>query len=429
MSSVEVLDELRIRGLIHTHTDEHEIKAMLSKGAVTLYHGIDPTGSSLHIGHLVGIQVLRRFQQAGHKPLVLVGGATGMVGDPSGQSVERNLIDSETLAVNVSQIASQLKKLLDFDGQNAAKLVNNFDWTQNLTLLDFLRDTGKYVTVNQMVAKESVRARMASENGISFTEFSYMLLQAFDYWWQYENFGCTLQIGGSDQWGNITAGIDMIRRRSSVNVHGLTWPLMTKSDGSKFGKTSQGSLWLDANRTLPYEIYQYLVNTDDKDVERLILQLTDLPFEQVKRVMSQHISAPHLRQAQQVLASEVCTFLHGEAATSAVKSAGEVLFGNFSQITEQHLTSLEQVMPKTVVEASSIGGQQGVSVIQEPAVDVLLASGLCVSRGAARRMIKGGGVRLNSKRVHSASDPVQVIADRFILVRLGRKQHHLLVIE
>ena len=291
---VDLLDDLRARGLVHDHTDESALREMLESGPVTLYCGIDPSADSLHVGHLVAVLVLRRFQKAGHRPLALVGGATGMVGDPSGRSDERNLLDGATLEANVAGIQAQLESLFDFSGDSAARLVNNYDWTRDVSLLDFLRDVGKHMTINQMVAKDSVRSRMEGDQGISFTEFSYMLLQAFDYWWQFEHYDCRLQVGGSDQWGNITAGIDLVRRRSGATVHGLTWPLMTRADGQKFGKTAEGTVWLDPGRTLPFEFHQYLMNTDDRDAERLLLQLTLLP---VAEVAADH-GDPHRRTAR-----------------------------------------------------------------------------------------------------------------------------------
>ena len=323
---VDLLDDLRARGLVHDHTDEAGLTGLLESGPVTLYCGIDPSADSLHVGHLVAVLVLRRFQEAGHRPLALVGGATGMVGDPSGRSDERTLLDAATLDANTAGIRAQLESLFDFSGDSAARLVNNYDWTRDVSLLDFLRDVGKHMTVNQMVAKDSVRSRMASDHGISFTEFSYMLLQAFDYWWQFENYDCRLQVGGSDQWGNITAGIDLVRRRSGATVHGLTWPLMTRADGQKFGKTADGTVWLDAGRTLPFELHQYFVNTDDRDAERLLLQLTLLPVAEVEGIMSAHAAAPHERRAQRALADEVCTLVHGPAATDQAGLAAEVLF-------------------------------------------------------------------------------------------------------
>ena len=284
--------------------------------------------------------------------------------------------------------------------------------------------SAKYVTVNQMVAKDSVRIRMAGEHGISFTEFSYMLLQAFDYWWQYENFACRLQIGGSDQWGNITAGIDLVRKRSGATVHGLTWPLMTKADGSKFGKTADGALWLNADRTLPYELYQYLLQTDDKDVERLLMQLTMLPIATVKELIAKHDAAPHQRQAQQTLAREVCIILHGPAVTQSAELATKVLFGTDTHITEDSLAAIQGIVPETQVSATSVCSTE----LAEPIVDALVISGLCTSRSDARRSLQGGSVRVNGKRISNTEDSVELIADRFALIQRGRKRYHLLSI-
>ena len=418
---VGLLDDLRARGLVHDHTNDAELSRLLESGPVTLYCGIDPSADSLHVGHLVGVLVLRRFQQAGHRPLALVGGATGMVGDPSGRSDERVLLDGATLAANTEGIRGQLESLFDFSGESAARLVNNYDWTRDVSLLDFLRDVGKHVTVNQMVAKDSVRSRMDSDQGISFTEFSYMLLQAFDYWWQFEHYGCRLQVGGSDQWGNITAGIDLVRRRSGANVHGLTWPLMTRADGQKFGKTAEGTVWLDAERTLPFELHQYFVNTDDRDVERLLLQLTLLPVAEVAEVMSAHAAAPHEREAQRALADEVCTLVHGDAATRQARLAAEVLFGG-SAPTGDRLEALRGIVPSTVMAGSAIGRD-------EPMVDALVAAGVCASRSDARRTIAGGGIRVNGQRVGSPLDRVDLVDGRYALVQRGRRQRHLLIVD
>ena len=417
----DLLDDLRARGLVHDHTDEAGLRELLDSGPVTLYCGIDPSADSLHVGHLVGVLVLRRFQEAGHRPLALVGGATGMVGDPSGRSDERNLLDPATLEANTAGIRSQLESLFDFSGDSAARLVNNYDWTRDVTLLDFLRDVGKHITVNQMVAKDSVRSRMDGDQGISFTEFSYMLLQAFDYWWQFENYGCRLQVGGSDQWGNITAGIDLVRRRSGEAVHGLTWPLMTRADGQKFGKTADQTVWLDAGRTLPFELHQYLVNTDDRDVERLLLQLTLLPVAVVHEVMADHAGAPHERRAQRALAGEVCTLVHGVAATRQSEVAAEVLFGD-AVLSAERLEAVRGIVPETVVGGSAIGGDEAV-------VDVLVASGVCASRSDARRTIASGGIRVNGRRVESPSAQVDLVDGQYALVQRGRRQRHLLVVD
>ena len=418
---VDLLDDLRARGLVHDHTDVVGLRELLESGPVTLYCGIDPSADSLHVGHLVAVLVLRRFQEAGHRPLALVGGATGMVGDPSGRSDERNLLDAATLEANTAGIRAQLESLFDFSGDSAARLVNNYDWTRDVSLLDFLRDVGKHVTVNQMVAKDSVRSRMASDHGISFTEFSYMLLQAFDYWWQFENYDCRLQVGGSDQWGNITAGIDLVRRRSGATVHGLTWPLMTRADGQKFGKTADGTVWLDAGRTLPFELHQYFVNTDDRDAGRLLLQLTLLPVAEVTEIMSAHAAAPHERRAQRALADGVCTLVHGSAATDQAGLAAEVLFGE-PTLSGDRLEAVRGIVPETVVGGSVIGRD-------EPVVDALVAAGVCASRSDARRTITGGGIRVNGRRVGSPEEQVDLVEGRYALVQRGRRQRHLLVVE
>ena len=417
----DLLDDLRARGLVHDHTDEAGLRELLASGPVTLYCGIDPSADSLHVGHLVAVLVLRRFQQAGHRPLALVGGATGMVGDPSGRSDERNLLDAATLEANTAGIRAQLESLFDFSGDSAARLVNNYDWTRDVTLLDFLRDVGKHMTVNQMVAKDSVRSRMESDQGISYTEFSYMLLQAFDYWWQFEHYGCRLQVGGSDQWGNITAGIDLVRRRSGAAVHGLTWPLMTRTDGQKFGKTAEGAVWLDAGRTLPFELHQYFVNTDDRDTERLLLQLTLLPEAEVGEIMSAHAAVPHERRAQRALADEVCTLVHSAEATQQARLAAEVLFGE-PALSADRLEAVRGIVPETVVEGSVLG-------LDEPVVDALVAAGVCGSRSDARRAISGGGIRVNGHRVGSPSEPVDLVDGRYALVQRGRRQRHLLVVD
>ncbi len=421
MAEADLLDDLRARGLVHDHTDEAGLRELLDSGPVTLYCGIDPSADSLHVGHLVGVLVLRRFQEAGHRPLALVGGATGMVGDPSGRSDERNLLDPATIEANTAGIRSQLESLFDFSGDSAARLVNNYDWTRDVTLLDFLRDVGKHITVNQMVAKDSVRSRMDGDQGISFTEFSYMLLQAFDYWWQFENYGCRLQVGGSDQWGNITAGIDLVRRRGGEAVHGLTWPLMTRADGQKFGKTADQTVWLDAGRTLPFELHQYLVNTDDSDAERLLLQLTLLPVAEVADVMAAHAAAPNERRAQRTLADEVCTLVHGAAATQQARLAAEVLFGT-PELSAERLVAIRGIVPETVVDGSTLVGE-------EPVVDALVASGVCASRSDARRTISGGGIRVNGHRVGSAADAFDLVDGRYALIQRGRRQRHLLVVD
>ncbi len=419
MQGAEILDDLRARSLVHDHTDESELVTLLSAGGTTLYHGIDPTASSLHLGNLIGVLAMRRFQDAGHRPLALVGGATGLIGDPSGRSDERNLLDTETLDANLAGIRGQLQHLLDFDGPAAARMVNNHDWTRDLSLLDFLRDTGKHATVNQMVAKDSVKSRMSGENGISFTEFTYMLLQAHDFWWLHENYGCDLQIGGSDQWGNITAGIDLTRRRGGASVHGLTWPLMTRSDGAKFGKTADGAVWLDADRTLPYEFHQYFLRVDDRDVERTLLQLTLLSTERIAEIMAAHGDSPEDRLAQGELADSATALIHGAEEVRRSRLAAAVLFGS-EDPTAEGLAALRGIVPETLLSPGSIGGDEAV-------VDLLVATEVCSSRGDARRTIAQGGIRINGVKVGQADAPVEAIGERFVLIQRGKKQRHLAV--
>ena len=313
MSGSGILDDLAARGLVHDSTDLDALAARLAEGPITLYSGFDPTADSLHVGNLVPLLLLRRFQDAGHRPIALAGGATGMIGDPGGRSEERNLLDDETLDVNLAAIRVQLAQFVDLDAGRGL-LVDNRTWTQPLGVLDFLRDVGKHMTVNAMLAKESVRARVESEDGISFTEFSYMLLQANDYAVLHGDHDCELQVGGSDQWGNITAGIDLIRRRTGDHVHGLTVPLVTRSDGTKFGKSVDGSVWLSPSRTSPYAFYQYWINVDDRDVERFLLQLTLLSLDEVAGVVAEHASAPEQRTGQRRLAHEMTALVHGPEA-------------------------------------------------------------------------------------------------------------------
>ncbi len=419
MTGAAVVDDLGSRGLLQDHTEGAALRELLEPGGVSLYHGIDPTAPSLHLGNLIGVLVLRRFQDAGHRPIALVGGATGMIGDPSGRSGERNLLDEDELARNLAGIRAQLERLLDFGGVGGAELVNNYDWTRDVTLLEFLRDAGKHITVNQMVAKDSIRSRMASDAGISFTEFSYMLLQAFDFWWLHENRGCSLQIGGSDQWGNITAGIDLIRKRNGTRVHGLTWPLMTRSDGSKFGKTAQGAVWLDPALTLPYEFHQYFLRVSDTDVQRTLLQLTLLGVGEVSEIMRAHDENPEHRLAQHELADSITGLIHGPVELRRAKRAAAVLFGG-GDLDAEGLESLRGIVPESVVTADSVGAD-------EPVVDLLVATGVCASRSDARRSVKGGGIKVNGQLVTANSDSFAPIGGRLVLVQRGKKQRHLAI--
>ena len=423
-----ILDDLVARGLVQDSTDLGTLRERLDEGPITVYCGFDPTADSLHVGHLVPLLLLRRFQDSGHRPIALAGGATGMVGDPSGRSEERNLLDGVTLTNNVEAVAGQLRSFLRFDGDLApddqpAVLVDNREWTVGVGVLEFLRDVGKHITVGTMLGKESIRARLAGDQGISFTEFSYMLLQANDFFELHERLGCELQVGGSDQWGNITAGIDMIRRRKAASAHGLTVPLVTRADGAKFGKTADGTLWLDPVRTLPYELHQYFVNVDDRDVERLLLHLTLVPVEEVAAVMASHQQAPELRVAQQRLADEVCTLVHGEGETARARLAAQGLFGA-EPPTGAVLEALRGIVPETSVAADDLTGAESL-------VDVLVTSGLCGSRGDARRTLSGGGVSVNGRRQDPgavALPPDALVDGRYVLLQKGRRNRHLLVL-
>ena len=421
-----ILDDLAARGLVHDSTDLDALRARLAEGPVTLYCGFDPTSDSLHIGHLVPLLLLRRFQDGGHRPIALAGGATGMVGDPSGRSEERNLLGAAELSANVEAMASQLRAFLRFDGDDAtaAILADNREWTVGVDVLDFLRDVGKHVTVGTMLGKDSIRTRLAGDQGISFTEFSYMLLQANDFYELHTRHGCELQVGGSDQWGNITAGIDLVRRRSAAPVHGLTVPLVTRADGAKFGKTAEGAVWLDPERTLPYEFHQYFLNVDDRDVERFLLQLTLVAVADVAGVMDTHVAAPEERIAQNRLADEVTTLVHGAEETARARLAAVGLFGD-GRPTVEVLEAIRGIVPESTVSAADIDGDESL-------VDALVVSGLCSSKGDARRTIKGGGVSVNGLRQDAEAavlPPDSALGGRFVLLQKGRRNRHLLVLD
>jgi tyrosyl-tRNA synthetase len=424
-----ILEDLTLRGLLQDSTDQDALQERLGQGPITLYCGFDPTADSLHLGHLVPLLTLRRFQDAGHRPIALAGGATGMVGDPSGRSEERNLLEQNELSSNVAAVAKQLESFLSFDDESkkkgiAALLVDNREWTAEVNVLDFLRDVGKHVTVGTMLSKESVKTRLSSEQGLSFTEFSYMLLQANDFFELHKNYQCEMQIGGSDQWGNITAGIDMVRRRSSAVVYGLTVPLVTRSDGAKFGKTAEGTVWLDPKRTLPYELHQYLINVDDRDVERLLLQLTLVSVSEISELMAEHRKSPEDRSAQQRLATEVCRLVHGDDEAEQAVLATQGLFGSEST-SEESLEALRGIVPETEVRASEL------IQAEESLIDVLVLSGLCSSKGDSRRTIAAGGISVNGDR--QIADAISLPEDlllsgNYVLIQKGKKNRHLLVI-
>lgn len=420
MSGASILDDLAARGLIHDTTDIDALRERLDAGPITLYHGIDPSADSLHIGNYVGVLAMRRFQDHGHNVIVLVGGSTGMVGDPGGRSEERNLLDEDALAHNIAGIRGQLEKLVKFDHPTGeTHMVSNYDWTKEVGVLDFLRDVGKHVTVNQMVAKDSVKSRMESEHGISYTEFSYMLLQAFDYWWLATNMDCELQLGGSDQWGNIAQGVDLIRRRESKHVHALTWPLITRADGQKFGKSVSGAVWLAPERTSPYEFHQYWKNTDDRDVERFLLQLTLLPVDEITAIIATHNEAPHERKAQQVLADAITELVHGADAVQAATRAAAVLFGG-AVPTADDLVALRGVVPEAEAVAADLHEN-------EPFVDLLVESGLVKSRREARQALEDGAVRWNGDKV-DGTDSAMLTAGTVGMLQRGKRNKHLVVL-
>ena len=419
MSGEAIIDDLLARGLVQDSTDLAALRERLDRGPMTLYVGFDPSADSLHIGHLVPLLMLRRFQDAGHLPIALAGGATGMIGDPGGRSEERNLLDGETLSRNTAAIKVQLSAFLDFEpGPFQARLVDNRDWTEPIGVIDFLRDVGKHVTVNYMLAKESVKTRVASEHGISFTEFSYMLLQANDFRWLHEHLDCELQAGGSDQWGNITAGIDLIRRSAGASVHGLTLPLIKRSDGEKFGKSADGALWLDPARTSPYALYQYFVNLPDADVEHYLLVLTLVTVAEARAIAAEHTKAPEKREGQRRLAWEICALIHGPAAADEAAAASTGFTAATDALSAEQLAALAGEIPTTHADA-----------VGRDVVDVLVETGLAASKGEARRLIAGGGIYVNDVALAEsrALEAADVMHGRYVMLRKGKRQRHLLV--
>ena len=421
---MDILSDLEARGLIHDTTDRDALASRLAAGPITLYCGFDPTADSLHVGNLIGLLTLRRFQMAGHVPISLAGGATGMIGDPSGRDAERNLLDDEGLARNLEGILPQLRKFLEFEGESAAKLLDNRAWTVGVEVLDFLRDVGKHVTVNQMVAKDSVKSRMSEGDGISFTEFSYMLLQGYDYLWLADNENCELQVGGSDQWGNIVLGVDLIRRKLGQTAYALTWPLLTKPDGSKYGKTAGGeTIWLSPNKMSPYRFYQAWIGVDDSEVRKLLLQLTFLSLEEIEVLVAEHEKDPQQRVGQRMLAGELTGIVHGEAAAASAMEASAVLFDPDVDITAVSESALEFVsgeVPSTAIQTL------GSSII-----DLLVESGLCQSRKDAKRAITEGGIYLNGGRVADADflpSKGDLLHQKYVLLRRGKKQWHLVTV-
>ena len=413
----DILDDLAWRGLIAQSTDLDELRALLAAGPVTLYCGFDPTAPSLHLGNLIQILVLRRFQKAGHRPLGLVGGATGLIGDPSGKSAERALNSEETVAAWVERIHGQVSKFLDFhDGPTGAKMVSNLDWTGSMTAIEFLRDIGKHFPVNRMLARETVKARLES-TGMSYTEFSYVLLQSLDFLELYRRYGCRLQTGGSDQWGNLTAGVDLIRRVEGGTAHALTTPLLTKADGSKFGKTAGGeTYWLDPELTSPYAFYQFWINADDRDVENFLKVFSFRPREEIEDLVKQGVDRPAARAPQRALAEEMTTLVHGADETARVVAASRALFGQgaLEELDERTLQAALAEVPRTEVPKGEL----------PTVVDLLAASGLCKSKSEARRAIAQGGAYLNNAKVESedaAPSAEDLLHGRFLVLRRGKR--------
>ncbi len=424
MTDTPLLEELSWRGLIHQCTDMDGLGQLLHSATRTVYIGFDPTASSLHVGSMMQLMMLRRFQRAGHRPIALVGGATGMIGDPSGKSQERNLLSAEELQNNVDGVAAQMRRFLDFDGDNAAILLNNFQWMENYSYLEFLRDVGKSFPVGAMMGKESVRSRLGSESGLSYTEFSYMLLQAYDFVHLAREHGCEIQAGGSDQWGNITAGIDLGRRMMGKSLFGITAPLLTTSDGRKMGKTESGAVWLDPSRTSPYQFYQYWKNVDDADVMRCIAYLTEIQRGEYDSLVEQTVVDPGKRAAQNRLAEWMTELVHGHEALAAAKNASASLFGgNLQDATDASLAEIYSGVPSSDVDRGKLDGD-GFWI-----VEAMQCAGLCQSGGDARRTIKEGGCYVNDERVTDGQfrlSESNLASESMMVLRRGKKKYALL---
>ncbi|WP_106766748.1 tyrosine--tRNA ligase [Paenibacillus faecalis] len=415
---MNIIDELEWRGAINQQTDAEGLRELVEKKSISLYCGVDPTGDSMHIGHLIPFMMLKRFQLAGHRPVILIGGATGTIGDPSGRSTERQLQTMEQVQANVDALTAQMKKLFDTDSNNKLKMVNNYDWTHNLNILDFLRDYGKNFSVNTMLAKDIVASRL--ESGISFTEFSYQILQSIDFHHLFKNEDVQLQIGGADQWGNITSGLDLIRKKEGpeAQAFGLTIPLMLKADGTKFGKTAGGAIWLDANKTTPFEFYQFWANTDDRDVVKYLKFFTFLDKETIDGLEAKVKTEPHKREAQKVLAEEMTQFVHGEEALKQAKKITEALFsGDIKSLTADEIEQGFKDMP--TFEASTE---------TKNIVDWLVDLGIEPSKRQAREDIANGAITMNGERVNDVNmdvTPDNSFDGRFIIIRKGKKTYSL----
>jgi tyrosyl-tRNA synthetase len=417
--NMELLKDLQFRGLINQITDEEGLTKLLSEEKVKVYCGFDPTADSLHIGHLLPILMLRRFQQAGHQPIALVGGATGLIGDPSGKKAERKLNEKETVAQYSERIKEQLARFLDFDREeNPAIIANNYEWIGSLDVITFLRDVGKHFGLNYMLAKESVQSRL--ETGISFTEFSYMILQSYDFLKLYQTYGCKLQIGGSDQWGNITAGLELIRKtEEEAKAYGMTVPLVTKADGTKFGKTEGGAVWLDPEKTTPYEFYQFWINTDDRDVVKYLKYFTFLSHEEINELEKQTLEAPEKRAAQKALAAEMTRLVHGEEALEQAIKISEALFsGNVAQLTAKEIEQGFKDVPSYECHEQEIA-----------LLELLVMSGICPSKRQAREDITNGAIYVNGERVQDVNKVLtneNRLDGKFTIIRRGKKKYYLI---
>jgi tyrosyl-tRNA synthetase len=423
MESTRLLDQLEQRGMIEQVTNRAALEELLAKPGQAIYVGFDPTADSLHVGHFLPVLMLARFQRAGHRPIVLVGGATGMIGDPSGRGTERQLLTAEDVAQNCAALRGQLSRFVSFEGENGALLVDNADWTRPVSYLDWLRTVGKHFTINYMMAKESVRRRLEDrEQGISYTEFSYMLLQANDFLHLFDHHNCTIQAGGSDQWGNITAGTELIRKVRAREAFGITFPLLETSSGEKFGKSAGNAVWLDPKRTSPYQFYQFWIRTDDRDVERMLRLFTFLEMAEIDTIIEQHKTAPEQRAAQRKLAEEMTRIVHGDEQLKSAMNASEALFGGeVSGLSDSDLVDIFADVPSFIVPAASLDAGMKIA-------DVLVAAGAAKSKGEAQRLVQGGGVYINNKRIEGASTVVErrdLASESMFVVRTGKKSYYL----
>jgi len=422
---MSVYKELERRGFISNTTDP-EIDKYLAENKVSVYCGFDPTAESLHIGNLVPMMGLAHFQKYGHNVLPLVGGATGMIGDPSGKSEERNLQTIEQIRHNSDSIKKQMAFVMDFDGENPAVMVNNYDWTNEMTIIDWLRDVGKHFTINYMMAKDSVKSRLSSESGISYTEFSYMTLQSYDFLHLYRNNNCTVQFGGNDQWGNITAGLELIRRAENGKAYGMTFPLVTTSAGEKFGKSAGNAVWLDAEKTSPYQYYQYWINTTDEDVEKMLKLFTFLDVDEIENVCKEHAQEPHMRKAQKLLAHEATKIIHGtEGIDSALRASKALFGGDLDGLSEKELLNIFNDIPSSSLDRSEL--LEGVDIC-----DLLAQTKMQNSKGNARRLVQQGGCYINNKKVESIDlsvDSSLLMHDSLLVIRCGKKKYHLVTVK